>query len=252
MKRANPRRRVAWYLGSGMLLVLLLATGCAGGSRYRADAVEIGRRPLPDTRAVPHAADSLVHVSIIEKENHLAFELERSYERMLRAWSAGRRGGSGRTFRDFATLWSLELSLASLVPGRGIEQLSKDLARKIIRRRKEQYRETVQIDVYRFDEPPYGSISHLWLDTPGTTVYLEDAQGRRYEPVRIETSNRPLEAFFAGNTALYGRSRIFFARVVDGRDLLKDVSQLRLVVDQVPDFAWEFPPHRRVSMGNAR
>lgn len=255
-RRANISR-----LGGSSLLALLLIAGCAGGDRYAAEATEIARVPLPDTREVPHAPDSLVHLTIVEKENHLEFKLERSYEQMLRAWSAGPRGSFARNFHNFATLWSLELSLASLVPGRGIEKLSKDLTQKIIRRRKEDFQETIQIDVYRFDEPPYGSIANLWLDNPGTTVYLEDAQGRRYEPVRIETSNRPAEVFFAGHTALYGRSRIFFDRIVNGRDLLKDTRGLRLMV-QAPypttiadrrRFAWEFPSHRqRASVGTGQ
>lgn len=241
MKRPNPLSWVAWHLGS-MLLVLLL-TGCASGSRYATDPVDIARMPLPDTRMLPHPPDSLPHVTFAEKDSHVKVEMERPYAQMLRTWSAGQRGGFRGAFHSYATLWSLELSLASLGPGRGIEKLSKDLARKLIQRRKENYGETIQIDVYRFDEPPYASIAGLWLDGPGTTIYLEDAQGHRYEPARIETSNRPVEAFFAGETALYGRTMIYFDRIVDNRNLLKSTKRLTLVIDQWPAYTWSFPPH---------
>lgn len=237
------------------VLVALAAVGCAGGSTYTVNEEQMARGYLPPTRALPHPPDSLVHLTIVEEDNHFVFELDRSYQEVASAWSASWQpagGGAfdreGARFRSFATLWNLELSLASLIAGRGVEQLSKDLARKLIRKRKEQYGELIRFDVYRFAYSPYAYVNPftaVQLDTPGTQIVLRDAEGNEYTPVRVETAV-PRQAFMGGRTVLYAHNFIFFDRVVDGRDLFDNIERLELVVNELRTnttyaFTWTAP-----------
>lgn len=245
MKILAPRLEIA----SVLLLAPLLLAGCAsllgGGDDFDVEQGEIARSALPGTRKVPHSPDSLAHLQIVEKEGKLDFQLDKSYEELLREWSAGEQGGTGSFFRTHATLWSKELSLASLIPERGIQTLSKDLARDMIEERTAEYDSLVQIDVYIFTSSLRRmSLSDLQLDSAGQRVYLRTEDGTRYEPKRIE-STAPLETYQAGHQALYGRNAVFFDRYTeDGADLL-DTRELRLYVRPGNTyFTWTFPEER--------
>lgn len=236
------------------LTAALLVAGCAGSSPYDVEDADIARGYLPTERKVPHAPDSLVHLTLVEKEGRIAFEAERSLEAMLRAWSStwqSAEGGSalsGRLdYHSYATLWSLEASLMSLQPERGLTGLTKNLARKTLAERREEFREVVQIDVFRFaGSPPSAGLAGLRLDGPGERVELEDEAGRTYAPLRIE-AGLPTQAFIGSRTVLYARNTLLFKRFVEGRDLLQS-KRLRLEIRQ-PQltgisryyFAWTFP-----------
>ncbi len=233
---------------------LLLVAGCAGSNPYSVTTTDIARAFLPTERELAHHPDSLAHLSVVPKDGRITFELEESYQQMMREWSATwqgtRLGGaaSQRTYyHTYATLWSLELSLVSLQPGRGLQSLSLDLARRLIEERREAYQSTVQIDVYRFMRSPYTSrsLSALQIDSPGNRIVLEDGAGNTYRPTRVETG-RPNQAYLpGGGTALYGRNAVYFRRMVDGKDILENVETLELTVSEPGGidytFSWIFP-----------
>lgn len=239
----------------GVVLFLLGAVmGCAGGDSFLFNRSDIGRGYLPPVQEVSHPPDSVVYLSIEEKENNFEFNFDRSYRQLMRAWSSSWQStGSGAPaarnarYRTFATLWSLELSLASLIPERGVESLSKDLAEQIIQERRKEYEDAVQIDIYRFAGSPYvrDAFSGVQLDRPGVRMILRDDQGNEYRPIQVESSV-PSEAFQENRNVLYSRNIVYFQRLVDGRDILKDVHRLRLEVrESTPNvtyaFTWDFP-----------
>ncbi|PSR00220.1 MAG: hypothetical protein BRD48_01870 [Bacteroidetes bacterium QS_9_68_14] len=234
-------------LWGGALLALVLAAGCATlfGERAEDDfdvsQGEVATRALPSTRNLAHDPDSLAHLKLVGKDGKIDFQLDKSYRALLTEWSAAQQGGTGAYFRTHAMLWSKELSLASLIPERGVQTLSKDLARDMIEERTADYDSTLQIDVFVFTRSRRRlDLSALQLDSAGQRVYLRDGDNTRYEPVRI-VSTAPLEAYQAGRQALYGHNQIFFDRYTeDGTDLL-DTEELRLYTDHAEYFTWTFP-----------
>jgi hypothetical protein len=225
---------VASLAVAALAAALLLLSGCASvfGSSdadddFDVEQAEIATSALPSTRDVSHHPDSLTHLQLVEKNGRIEFELDGSYRKLLLEWTAGKQQRRSY-FRTHATLWSKELSLASLIPERGIQGLSKDLARDMIRERTAEYDSLLQIDVYLFAPSKRRvDLRALQLDGPGRRVYLRDGEDRTYEPVRIE-STAPMEAFRASRQTLYGRNAVFFERYTDdGRDLL-DAEWLRL------------------------
>lgn len=257
--RRTPQRagRNGWTVGPGalsaLLLLLLVAGGCAssGSSRYTADETRIAYGYLVSEVKAPSHPDTTSALSIVEKENKFEFELDRSYEELVRSWSSTWRSQSarrtfdaGRDFSSYATLWSLDLSLASLVPDEGVDGLSKALARKRIAQRRQEHRQVLQIDVYRFvGSPPGGGIGSTIVGGPGDRVTLRDDQGNEYRPARVENAP-PREAVLGGGRSIYRRNIFFFERQVEGRDILDGVQRLRLYVnDSVSGryyFTWNF------------
>lgn len=243
-----PRRgfarscRVAGLLALSLLLVA--GTGCAssGGSSdpdYDVDQGEIASRPLPNTRRATHHPDSLAHLSLVEEDGRIKFEHERSYRNMLIEWTSGVEGAPAAAFfQSHATLWSKELSLLSLEPERGVQNLSEDLARKMIAQRTAEYDSLLQIDVYVFARSTRTArIQNLRIDI-GPRVYLEDAEGNTYRPAHID-ADAPLEAFYHSRQTLYGRNAVLFDRLQDGKDLL-NTDRLELHVGNAR-FIWTFP-----------
>ena len=245
--RSTSSRAVGALLALALLAsAALVGSGCAsmGGAQgdYDIDQGELATRALPGTREVPHPPDSLAHLQITEKEGKLDFQVAKAYIELLSEWTAGQQGQARSDFRTHATLWSKELSLISLIPERGVQTLSKDLARELVRERTAEYDSLVQIDVYIFAPSRRRlDLGDLQLDTAGQRVYLRDENDDTYRPVRIETS-APLEAYYAGRRSLYGRNAVFFDRYTeDGRDLL-DAQELRLYVRPYGyHFTWFFP-----------
>lgn len=238
-----------------LVLSALLAAGCAGGSTYSVDPVEVARGYLPTERELPHDPDSLVHFSTTEKDGKVRFVMSRPYNRMLRDWSVTWQSlGAGTTnrsttFRSYATLWSLELSLASLEPELGVQSLTAGKARELIAERRAEYKDALQIDVYQFITSPFvrGEISDTRVDGVGRSVFLEDDRGTRYRPARA-TTGIVQEAYGPGSrTVLYRRTALYFPRIVDDTDILDGVRSLRLVVRDTranaSDFVytWSFP-----------
>lgn len=235
--------RPALLLAAGLLLAGA-AAGCAssGETDFTIEREAIATRSLPSTRDTDHHPDSLADLTLSEENGRLEFELDGSYRDMLLEWSAGQQRLGHSYFRTHATLWSKELSVASLVPEMGVNTLSKDLAREKIAERIAEYDSLLQIDVYVFSPSQRSmDLGDLGLDGAGQRVYLRDADYNQYDPVRIE-SDVPLEAFQAGRRALYGRNAVFFDRHTEtGRDLL-DTRELRLYVRPAGYyFTWTFP-----------
>ena len=234
-------------------LLLLLAAGCAGGDTYSVDEAEIARGFLPMVRDVPTRPDSLAHLTITENEGRLQFELDRSYEALLRLWSStwqslSTTSGRRQTYhKSYATLWSLELSLAALESEMGVTSLSRDAAERLLRERREEVRNTLQIDIYQFlgSPPAVRRLSDTRLGGAGRTLVLEDDRGNTYRPVRVE-SGPVREGFGAGRRALYRRNAVLFSRTSAAGDPLEGARTLRLVVRGASNaqyrFTWTFPP----------
>lgn len=237
-----------------LLVVSLVGTGCAGGSEYRVDEPRIARSYLSTEANVPSHPDSLTTVSIQEEENTIDIEIDRSYNQLMRDWSSTWTSqGSGRAsrsspYRSFATLWSLDLSVASLVAEEGVEGLSKDLALERIDNRREEHQQTIQIDLYRFvgSPPTGGGINSTLVGRPGSRITLQDDEGNEYRPERVENSP-PREGAIAGEQTVYRRNTFVFRREVDGRDILGDTRTLRLYINQsIGDryyFTWSWEDH---------
>lgn len=229
-----------WGIVLGLVIGGLVAGGCAGGDGYTIDEARMARGYMPSEAEVPSHPDSLATVAIHEKENTIDIELDRSFEQLMRDWSSSwisqgsRRSYDSRVaYKSFATLWSLDLSVASLVAEEGVEGLSKDLALERVENRKEEHRQAIQIDLYRFvgSPPTGGGISSTLVGRPGSRVILRDDQGREYRPERVENSP-PREATVAGQRSVYRRNTFIFRREVDGRDVLDGIHRLRLYINQ--------------------
>lgn len=212
-----------------LLLGSLLAVGCGGGGTYAVDEEQIGQRFLPTERKVEHHPDSLGALSISEAEGKIQYQMSRDLESLTQKWSCTFQSvGVGRSQRSptYATLWSLELSLASLQPEMGILSLREERARELIKERRSEYFDTLQIVVYWFPQGPGDSGI---ISGPGTRTRLL-VRDSTYRPV--QAGHGPLrEAFLgAGGTALYRRNTLSFPRTVNGEDILEDISEIRLEV----------------------
>lgn len=225
----------------GLLVLSFLVGGCGGGDTYSFDEGQVAQRFLPTTREVEEHPDSLQALSIVEEEGKVQYELERDFEGLVRKWSSTYQSvGAGRSRRgmSYATLWSLELSLASLQPEMGVLTLRKEKAYEMIERRKDEYYDSIQIDVYWFE----GGNGLLTGPSARTQLRVADST---YQPVREEHS--PLrEAFVGGRgTALYRRNTFYFPRVVDGTDILENASGMELEIRRTGGgdserFAWSW------------
>jgi hypothetical protein len=235
-------------------LVLLCGTlaACTSTNQFSADVERVAYGYVTSEAEPPSHPDSLKVLTLVEKENRIEFQLDGSYERLMREWSstwvsqsAQRTFDSRRAYRSFATLWSLDLSVASLAAEEGVHTLSKDLARQRIARRRQEHQQTLQIDLYRFvGSPPTGDgISGTLVGSPGNFITLRDDQGNSYRPDQVY-NEPPREAVIAGDRTYYRRNIFYFNRQVDGRDILDGVRQLRLYINGSPAgryyFTWSF------------
>ena len=217
------------------VLAIVLPIGC-GHAVYDARHTDISQVHLPTERSIPYHPDSLVHVRIVEEDNGYDMALDEDFSSLWRAWSAQRhfRGGqlpeySGSVYQSFATLWSLDLSLAFLDRGQGIGGLTKDLAKQQIDAQIEHHSNHIRIDVYRYGDAR--SPSSTWTDRPGRTIVLRDAEGNEYEPVETQsTIPERIPGVRSSSEVVYRRTKLVFERVYEGRDLLNDTQQLRLVI----------------------
>jgi len=227
-----------------LLLLPLLLFGCGGGADYSAEPGELAERYLPTERAVNHHPDSLGALTITEEEGKIRYQLERSYKSLVEKWSSTFQvGGTGRTpLRTFsyATFWSLELSLAALQPEMGILTIRKERAQELIEERRKGYFNTIQIDVHWFVREGGDGI----VAGPGfrTELRVRDSTSR---PIRDDYG--PLrEAYIdAADQALYRRNTLHFPRIVDGRDILRNASEMRLEIREAgssatAQFAWSW------------
>lgn len=229
------------------LLLLSFVVACAGGGTYSVNEGQIAGGFLPSIRSVDHHPDSLKALQIAEEDGRIQYDLSRDYEALIQKWSCSFQNvSSGRDLQTptYATFWSLELSLASLQPEAGILTLRKERAEELLEERREEYFDTIQIDVYWFPRRGGDGI----ITGPGAQAKLRVGD-RTYRPVR--ESHSPLrEAFLAGGeTALYRRNTLYFPRTVDGTDILEGVSRLRLDVRQTGasstyQFTWRWRTNR--------
>lgn len=251
-----------------------------GSADYTVDQAALATYALASAQQMEHGPDSLAHLQVVEKKGKLNFQLRQSYREMTLEWTAGRewlspksapsglsslrgsarlqrtgagpgdarrtgaaerqRGSRHAYFRTYATLWSKELSLASMISGRGIHLLSKDLARKMVRKRMARYDRQLKIDVYVFAPSARRlDLSRLQLDGAGKRIRLRDGQGNAYKPVQIKTSI-PLEAYNAGRETVYIRNTLFFRRSPEKDPL--GAEQLHLYVRPTGyRFTWVLP-----------
>lgn len=244
--------RSAVLTAVGLLVLVSALAACTSTSQFSADVERIAYGYVSSEAKPPSHPDSLEILSLVEKENRIAFQLDYPYERLMREWSATwvsqsaqRTFDSRQSYRSFATLWSLDLSLAALAAEEGVNTLSKDLAQQRIAARRQEYQQMLQIDLYRFiGSPPAGrDISSTIVGTPGAFITLRDDQGNEYRP--DDVYNEPArEAVIAGDRTFYRRNIFFFKRQVDGRDILEGVRQLRLYISGSPAgryyFTWSF------------
>lgn len=226
--------------------------GCGGGSTYSYDEGGLAQQFLPTERTVAHHPDSLEALTVSEREDTYQFELENDYEALHRKWSSTyQEFGTGRSQngRSYATLWSLELSLASLQPEVGITSLTRDRAQKRLRARRQEYRNTIQVEVYWFEAE-----GDSRLAGPGTRVRLR-VGGEKYRPSNEDAG--PLREGFLpdrGQTALYRRNTFYFSRIVDGRDILRGAEGVELQVDRGGGsrvrFAWSWEGETKAALGS--
>jgi hypothetical protein len=229
---------VAVVLTGGLLL-----SGCAGGDSYSVRVEDLADRYLPTTREVDYPPDSLGALSIEKTDDRYEVELTEGYAALHRRWSSSYQNlgtGRSRSTRSYATFWSKELSLASLQAETGLSSLTPDRAEKLLAERRQDYRSTLQFDVYWFEAEGRSIVTG-----PGNRVELEIGE-RTYRPVRED--HGPLrEAFLAGGgQALYRRNTIHFPRIVDSTDVLKDAEGMTLTLNRSGAgsrvrFAWEWP-----------
>lgn len=226
------------------LLMPLLLVGCGGGDTYSIDEGQIAQRFLPTERSVDHHPDSVRALTITEEEGKIQYQLDRGYQSLVENWSCRFQNvGAGRNLqsRTYATFWSLELSLASLQPEMGIQSLQKEKAQELIGKRRKEYFDTIQIDVYWFVERRG---ENAVISGPSARTELI-VQNKAYRPLR--TDHGPLrEAYVSGGqTILYRRNTLHFPRTVDGTDILENSSGMQLEVRRTgagskEQFAWQW------------
>ncbi len=227
----------------GFVLLGVALGGCGGGSTYSFDQGDLAQRFLPTERSVDHHPDSLESLSITKEDGRYVFELENDYEALHRKWSCTYQSlgaGRSRNGRSYATFWSRELSLAALQPEVGISTLSQDQAEKSMKKRREEYGRSIQINVYWFEGE-----GNSRLAGPGTRANLY-VNGKQYRPNK--ESNGPLRETFLpkeGRAALYRRNTFHFSRVVDSTDILKDAQGMELYIKKSGGasrvrFAWSW------------
>lgn len=205
--------------------------GCSGGGNlYSTDVGYLADRHLPRVRNTEVHPDSVRRLSIVENEERIRFKLEENYQQMHLAWSSSFQFASARREirrpLTYATLWSKELSLAALEADQKISSLPKDKALDLLEKRRKEYQDVLQVDVYWFSGPDGSPITG-----PGARVQLRDGEGNSYDPVEEESGPLRQANLVGGNAALYRRNIFYFERDVDGRDLLEDVDELRLSVN---------------------
>lgn len=242
LPRPLPSQLVRCLAGACLAATVLLA-GCSGGDTYSVDAGTISERFLPAERVVDYHPDSLKALAITEADGKIQYQIERDLESLTEKWSSSLQNvGTGRNFRSrtYATLWSLELSLMSLQPERGVLSIQKERARGMIEERRKEYFETIHIDVYWF----VGRNMNGIITGPGARTELRVGD-ETYRPVQAD--HGPLrEAFVAGGeTALYRRNSLYFQRIVDGTDILAGASGVELRVRRTggssrQEFAWRW------------
>jgi hypothetical protein len=123
----------------------------------------------------------------------------------------------------------------------GVLSLREERARSLIEKRRERYFDTIQINVYWFIERRGDSGI---IAGPSARTELQ-VGGATYRPLR--TDHGPLrEAFVSGGkTVLYRRNTLYFPRMTDGTDVLKNASGVQLDVRRVgtqseEQFAWRW------------
>ena len=241
MSPSRPLLLPRWIVGVCLTAVLLV--GCSGGDTYTVDEGQLSQRFLPAERVVDHHPDSLEALTITEADGKIQYQIDRDFEALTEKWSSSLQNvGTGRNFRSrtYATFWSLELSLMSLQPERGVLSLQKERARELIEERRQEYFQTIHIDVYWF----VGRNSNGIITGPGARTELRIGDST-YRPVQAD--HGPLrEAFITGGqTTLYRRNSLFFRRTVDGTDILADASGMKLRVRRTgsgarQEFAWRW------------
>jgi len=237
------QQHAAALLVAVVLVGGLLLPGCAGGNAYTVDVSDIADRYLPTTREVDYHPDSLGALSLKETEDRYEIELTESYPTLHRRWSSSYQNlgaGRSRRTRSYATFWSKELSLGSLESETAFSSLSRDRAEKILKERRQEYRTTLQFEIYWFE-----SEGRSIVTGPGNRVVLEIGE-ETYRPV--EESHGPLrEAFLSGGgQALYRRNTIHFPRIVDSTDVLEGADEMTLTLNRSGSsgrvrFSWEWP-----------
>lgn len=235
---------------AAVALVTVGLAGCAGsgGSYSNFDIVNIAEWSLPNDREADHHPDSLSQIQVVEKENTVKIESEAGYEQLTRKWSASPRQAIGRTQRlrvnNFATFWSLDLSILSLEYEMGLSGLTKDRAYQIIEGRKEEYNSFVQIDVYWFGTPQSTRIAG-----PATRAVLVDDDDNEYTATRQDYGPAHDTFTNSGQRLVYRRNTFYFNRERDEGDILANTSEIRLEINEVSStspyrFTWSWPESR--------
>lgn len=125
-------------------------------------------------------------------------------------------GRTGQVGTYYATLQSKELLLARLYQ----QSLSSNELKRAIARKGNFYADTLQIDLYYLSNAPL-------IERPrDVRATLEDDRGNEY-PL-LDQSFKINSTSFQGTRISYLRTSLYFDRSVEGKDLFKDASQLRL------------------------
>lgn len=240
------------HMGSLCMLAIVFVmtgvmVGCQStGTSHRVSPESIADQFLPREREAEAHPDSMRLLSIVERDDQFAFDMEHSYQQLHRLWSSTfnllSAGRSPLRPLTYATLWSQELSLASLEARERISTLTKEVARKRIDAERDTYRNTVQIDLYWFSRsrqtPPA-------LLRSSVQIQPIDSNGERYRPTEIRHLPLRDAVLSSGESVIYRRTILVFDRVVDDRDILADTDGLQLHV-LTPGvrrlvFAWSWP-----------
>lgn len=241
------RTRALFMLVIALIAAVVVAGGCQStGTSYRVLPESIADQFLPRERIAQAHPDSMRLLTITERDDKIAFEMEQSYQHLHRLWSSTfnvvSTGRSPTRPLTYATLWSQELSLASLEAREGITTLTKEAAREQIAKEREIYRTTVQVDLYWFSRsgqtPPTLLRSNVRLHTIGSEEERYHPQEIRHLPVRDAVLS-------SGASVLYRRTIFVFNRVVDERDILAGTNGLQLRIltpgSSRLQFAWSWP-----------
>lgn len=272
--RALHHRMLVFLIISLMFGLFLSACAGSGESRNGLAFLDVAKSGLPGVRTLPHHPDSLMHLSLGVEGSDTILTVGRQWS-PLEAWKQWSTGGAfeggpiassvrsspGR-ISSFATLQSLELTLASLA--QQVDSTTALSEGDALRKRLKAHRDHVRIDYCRFDiRQDLGHPFEKQIDEHGYKVLLENNAGQRRVAERIELrrrgtavrsyrteympfTSRPDQLSENDPEAHYRCYAMYFKREVDGVDILDGFTKLTFWPRHSPKrdsyYTWTLPP----------
>lgn len=238
--------------GSRLLLVSLLLmgglsfSGCASSSETQYEPYA-GTRVLPSTRTIL-SPDSLVDIRLVNRSDSVHVSLKKDFSTITQKWSTQLQRSSydqllrPSEYNSYATLRSLEYSLASLQRTQRINSLSTERARKGLDDVLSTYAETVSFDVHLYvNATQVGGPYALLRQSVGAELIING--DRQYASVESEKGDVAVLRK-GGETVFHYPITVSFPRTDGDQDILAHATRVELSLRPfhqtgTVDFRWK-------------